>query len=97
VLGRPIENLSADTRAKPEVDPNKSIAPVVYRLIDGKAVATPVKVGPSDETHTIILSGLSEGDRVIAGPFKVLESLTDAQLVKAEAAATTRPSTQPAK
>jgi hypothetical protein len=69
----------------------------VYRLIDGKAVATPVTVGPSDDADTIITSGLKPGDAVIIGPYKVLESLQHGQAVKNEStpAATTQPTTQP--
>ena len=100
VLGRPIESLTPEQRSKPEVDQSKAIATVVYRLIDGKAVATPVKVGPSDETHTLILSGLNAGDPVISGPFKVLETLAQDQAVKGSvtptAKASTQPTTQPA-
>ncbi|MDB5356519.1 MAG: hypothetical protein JWN24_2972 [Phycisphaerales bacterium] len=97
VLGRPMDTLSADARAKPEVDSTKSIATVVFRHVNGKAVLTPVSVGPSDETHTLIKSGLKEGDQVIAGPYKVLEALTDGQDVKAEPPkSTTRPATAPA-
>ena len=33
----------------------------------GKAIATPVVVGPSDETRTLIKSGLNEGDEIIIG------------------------------
>jgi HlyD family secretion protein len=84
VLGRPTDGLSIEARAKPEIDPTKSIATVVYQFVNGKAIVTPVKVGPSDETHTIILSGLKAGDPVITGPFKVLETLADAQLVQRE-------------
>lgn len=103
VLGRPSDDLPPDVRGRPEVDKNKTFVTVVYRVVDGKATVTPVKVGPSDLTHTEILSGISEGDQVIIGPYKVLESLTHGQLVKAEdvatpaaaPAATTRPATQP--
>ena len=95
VLGRPIESLTPEQRSKPEVDQSKAIATVVYRLIDGKAVATPVKVGPSDETHTLILSGLNPGDPVISGPFKVLETLAEGQAVKGSVTPAAKPSTQP--
>jgi hypothetical protein len=63
---------------------SKTDATVVYRYTDGKAIVTPVKIGPSDLTHTIILSGLSEGDRVIVGPYKVLEKLKHDQRVRDE-------------
>ena len=93
VVGRQVDQLPQAVRRSPDIEKNKTFATVVYRLIDGKAVATPVSVGPSDDTHTIIKSGLKEGDPVIVGPFKVLESLQDGQAVKSEAA--TPPATQP--
>ena len=87
-------------RSKPEVDPNKTIATVVYRVENGKAVVTPVKVGPSDINNTIILSGLKAGDQVITGPYKALETMAEGMAVKVETvAATTQPAnaaTQPA-
>ena len=84
VLGRPTDALPPAVRSKPEVDSSKAITTVVYRLINGAAVCTPVSVGPSDETHTLIKSGLGPSDQVIIGPYKELESLTDGQAVKAE-------------
>ena len=60
--------------------------PVVYRYVDGKAVVTPVSIGASDLTHTVIKSGLNAGDVVIVGPYKVLESLTHGQKVKSDEA-----------
>jgi HlyD family secretion protein len=92
VVERRVDELPAALRDKPEVNKNKAFAAVVYRLIDGKAVATPVTIGPSDITHTIIKSGLNSGDLVVAGPYKVLETLADGQLIK-EDSATTKPST----
>lgn len=96
VLGRSVDELPTDLREKPEVDKSRALATVVYRFVDGKALATPVKIGASDITHTVIESGLKEGDAVIAGPYKVLETLKHEQAVRDEAA-TTQPATQPAK
>ena len=72
---------------------------VVYRCAEGKAVATPVTVGPSDNTHTIIRAGLTADDRVITGPYKVLEQLKQDQKLKVEEfspTTTTRPTSAPA-
>ncbi|HEY7117975.1 MAG TPA: hypothetical protein VH475_15415, partial [Tepidisphaeraceae bacterium] len=80
---------------RPEVDTTKSTVPVIYRFIDGKAVATPVSIGASDMTHTVIRSGLAAGDVIITGPYKVLESLKDGQKLKREEASTSKPSTAP--
>ena len=66
------------------MDKNKTYATVVYRYVDDKAVVTPVETGPSDMTHTIILAGISEDDKIIVGPYKVLESLAHEQKVRDE-------------
>jgi len=95
VLGRPVDDLPESVRNKREVDHNKTLATVVYRFIDGKAVVTPVSVGPSDPTDTLIESGLNEGEPVIVGPYKVLESIKHDQPVK-DTHAATQPSTRPA-
>lgn len=92
VLGRPVDDLPQNLRDRPEVDHSKTLVTVVYRMIDGKAVVTPVKVGPSDVTHTLIESGLSDGDQVIVGPYKVLEGLANDTKVKDEKTVTTQPS-----
>ena len=85
VLGRRVDDLRIDIRENnPNVDPNKSDVMVVYRCIDDKAVVTPVTIGPSDMTHIIIKSGLSESDKVIIGPYKILEALKHDQEVKDE-------------
>jgi len=85
VLAREVEELPLDVREKnTDVDKNKTFATVVYKYMDGKAVATPVKIGASDLTHTVILSGLKEGDKVIVGPYKVLEKIKHDQKVRDE-------------
>jgi len=85
VLGRPIEELPIEIRDHNEyVDKDKTITTVVYRFIDGKAVVTPVKIGPSDVTHTVILGGLTEGEQVVVGPYKALEGLKHDQSLKNE-------------
>jgi HlyD family secretion protein len=85
VLAREVEEMPVDIRDNSkEIDKNKTFATVVYRYKDGKAVATPVKMGKSDLTHTVIVSGLNEGDKVIVGPYKVLEKLKHDQKVKDE-------------
>jgi len=85
VLGRPVDDLPLEIRENsPQVDKNKTYATVVYRYVDDKAVVTPVETGPSDLTHTIILSGISDDDKIIVGPYKVLESLAHEQKVRDE-------------
>ena len=98
VLGRPVEGLSADARTTQAGSGYQQIRHhrrLRFQGRQGRRHAYPVKVGPSDETHTLILSGIKEGDPVIAGPFKVLETLADGQVLQKETSATTRPATQP--
>ncbi len=85
VLGRPIDDLPLDIRENnPEVDKEKTFTPVVYRYIDDKTVVTPVKIGPSNLTHTVILSGITEDDKIIVGPYKELEGLKHDQKIRDE-------------
>ncbi len=99
VLGKRVDELPAKIRdGNPNVDTKKAFTTVVYRYKDGKAVVTPIIVGSSDATDTIIRSGLGEHDRVITGPYKVLEKLKHDQRVEdeRESAATQPAETQPA-
>ena len=85
VLGRPVDDLPLEIRENsPQVDKSKTYATVVYCYVDDKAVVTPVETGPSDMTHTIIVSGISDDDKIIVGPYKVLESLAHDQKVRDE-------------
>jgi HlyD family secretion protein len=85
VLGAAIDDLPLEIRENsPEVDTAKTYAAVVYRYIDGKAVVTPVKTGQSNLTHTIIESGITEQDKIVVGPYKVLESIKHDQIIQDE-------------
>ena len=85
VLGRAVDDLPLDIRENSaEVDKEKTFTPVVYRYIDGKAVVTPVKIGPSNLTNTIIKSGITEEDKIVVGPYKVLEGIKHDQKIKDE-------------
>lgn len=85
VLGRKVDELPVELRDKlSEEAKKKAYTSVVYCVKDGKAVATLVKIGASNTTHTVIEEGLGEGDKVIVGPYKELEKLKHDQLVKDE-------------
>ena len=92
ILGKRVDDLPSAVRDAPEVNKDRALAPVVFRFIDGKAMMTPVDVGPSDITHTVILAGLKEGEHVVVGPYKVFDKLTHEMKLKDEKA-TTQPST----
>jgi HlyD family secretion protein len=98
VLAREIDGLPLEIRDKsPEVDKAKTFATVVYRYVDGKAVVTPVKIGPGDLTHTIILSGIKEGEKIIVGPYKELDKLTHDKTVQDEREAEAKKKAEEAK
>ncbi len=85
VLGIEVDNLPLEIRENSsEVDTAKTFATVVYRYVDGKAVVTPVTIGQSNLTHTIIKSGITEEDKIVVGPYKALESIKHDQKVRDE-------------
>ena len=85
VMDRNLDDLPLDIRENnPYIDKEKTFAIVVYRYIDGKAVVTPVKMGHSDLTHTIIEQGLNENDKIVVGPYKVLDGLKNDQKIQDE-------------
>jgi len=84
VVERMVDDLPADIRRNPLVNRAKRTVSVVYRVIDDKAVCTPVKAGASDLTHSVVVAGLEEGEEVVVGPFKVLEKIKHDELVKRE-------------
>jgi HlyD family secretion protein len=49
---------------------------------DGRALFLPVKVGIAGERYFEVASGLSDGDRVITGPFESVRNLFDGDLVQ---------------
>ena len=86
IVVRDVESLPEDARSNPLVDTTKRKVSVVYRIVDDKAVCTPVKPGASDLTHRIVLEGLAEGESIITGPYKVLESIKHDEAVRLEGA-----------
>ena len=85
VLARRLDTLPLDiTKDNPVVDQKKTQIPVVYLLRDGMTVVTPVRIGASDLTHTLIRDGLTVGDVVIVGPYKILEGLEHDKPVEEE-------------
>ena len=97
VLERKTEDLpEAIRKSHPLVDLKKTYLTVVFRVIDGKTVVTPVRIGSSDLTHTIISDGLAEGDTIVIGPYKVLETIEHDKAVEIEGRADPAdPSTEP--
>ncbi|UCG48734.1 MAG: hypothetical protein JSU94_02945, partial [Phycisphaerales bacterium] len=85
VLGRKVDELPVKIRDKlTEQERKKAFASVVYVYNDGKAVATPVKIGASNTTQTVIKSGLTAQDKIVVGPYKELEKLKHEQKIQDE-------------
>ena len=65
----------SDIEDKPEESDNKKdkeMVEVVFVKDGAEAIAKPVKLGISDDSHYAILAGLNEGDEVVTGPFKAI-------------------------
>ncbi len=85
VLDRRVDELpKALVDSNTLIDKSKTFARVIYAIEEGKARPIPVEIGSSDLTHTVILQGLKDGDRVITGPYKVLVSIKNDQKVAEE-------------
>jgi HlyD family secretion protein len=62
-------------------DPSRRYLQVVFVNDGGKARCRLVQTGISDEARAEVLSGLSPGDSVIAGPYRVFDKLKDGRAV----------------
>lgn len=74
------------TRDNPLFNREKTFATVVFTMVDGEAVATPVVTGASDLRTTAIRQGIEPGAKIIVGPYKALLSMTHGTKVQDEEA-----------
>jgi HlyD family secretion protein len=86
LMERKLDELPQSMRESPLVDAARNKATIVFKVVDGKAVPTPVRTGPSNLSDTMILEGLSAGDMVVTGPYRVLERLKEGDRVREETA-----------
>ena len=86
LLERAADDLPAELAEHPLVDKVRRKATVVFCMVDGKAVLRLVRTGPSNLSDTMIVEGLSEGDVVVTGPYRVLERLKDGDAIREETA-----------
>lgn len=83
IVDRLIDDLPAEVLGEGSLaDRTMLAARVVFRVVDGKAVATPVKIGASDLTHTLVTQGLNEGETIIVGPYKALAEIRHGAAVR---------------
>lgn len=65
-----------------EDDAGKEEQPYVFIMVNGKAVRKDVETGISSDSDQEILSGLTVGQQVITGPFRLLRNLGDGEAVE---------------
>jgi len=58
----------------------------VFTLRDGRAVFVPIKVGIAGERYFEVLSGVTEADQIITGPFNSVRGLADGAEVRLQEA-----------
>lgn len=77
VMSREIESLPLDIRdTSPYVDKSKTFATIVFRYIDGKAVITPVRIGPRQPDPNDHRGGCGEGRK---GRRRTIQGVGEAQ------------------
>jgi HlyD family secretion protein len=74
----PNENIEQDSAAVGRSEEAEG----VFVVRDGLANFVPVSVGIAGEEHFQVLTGLQEGDSIVAGPYQVIRDLTDSTKVR---------------
>jgi len=78
-------------RAKPAKDIGKKDVEGVFIVgTDNKVTFRPVKVGIAGEKHFEVLSGLKEGEKIVAGTYQAIRELKDGNLIREAPAPTTK-------
>jgi HlyD family secretion protein len=80
-FGRPAEQTPA-TPPEPPEGFTRMETEGVFVFRDGRAVFVPIKVGIAGERYFEVLSGLTESDRVITGPFNSVREMADGSEVR---------------
>jgi HlyD family secretion protein len=74
---------TTDSRADREREKwEKEVVEGVYKIVDHRAVFVLVETGIADEAMIEVTSDLSEGDRIVEGPFRVLRELKEGTRIK---------------
>lgn len=68
--------------ARGEGDENNEVEGV-FRVREGRAEFTPVRIGIAGQEYFEVLSGLSAGDSVVAGPYQRIRQLVDGDPIRA--------------
>ncbi len=84
IVERKRDELPEALGASPIFDSSRNVVAIVFRDEGGVAVATPVRLGSSSLTETIVELGLDAGQSVVVGPFKTLEKLKGGETLRKE-------------
>ncbi|NMC38235.1 MAG: efflux RND transporter periplasmic adaptor subunit [Bacteroidales bacterium] len=85
VIGVPIESVTTrtDTTKVTSTPSDEDIRTIVFITDGERALAKDVKTGIQDNTYIEIISGVSEGERVISAPFSAIsKKLADSSLIE---------------
>ncbi len=81
-------------KAKPAKEIGKKDVEGVFVVgTDNKVTFRPVKVGIAGEKHFEILSGLKDGEKIVAGTYQAIRDLKDGSLVREQKADAKKPTT----
>jgi HlyD family secretion protein len=81
-LAVPVQAVLYDEELDEDTPNREGDQPYVYVIEDGKAVRKDIKTGISSDSDIEVLTGIAEGERVIAGPFRVLRHLQEGDDVR---------------
>ena len=84
IVDRKVEELPKAVAADSLVQKTKLTTPIVLVVKDGIVSLRPVVSGASNMSDTIVVQGLKEGETVVTGPYRSLESLKEGDRVKEE-------------
>ena len=56
----------------------------VFVVVDGEVTFTPVEIGVTGQEHFEVLSGLSAGDTIVAGPYQQIRQLATGDAVRSQ-------------
>ncbi len=76
-----VERLPVHPKGTPKPETPEPEIRVVFKVAGEKVVQTPVQVGLSDATGIEVTSGLTDGDKVVTGPYRSLKKLQDGDAV----------------
>ncbi len=85
IVERKRDELSTELAESPVYESTQRVVAIIFRDEGGISVATPVRLGPSSLTETIVESGVTVGQLVVVGPYKTLEQLKGGETLRQEA------------